>query len=245
VRRFPLLYDIVNVGREVLDKFIANSRFAALQQSASAQEVRETGAMFLDLLSDADELLCTDDAFALRPWVQAAQGMSRSNGTEDLAAFYDKMARAQVTTWMPACDDVSELENGNCSAHTPDNVFLVPSLEDYANKAWGGVVGSFYAGRVACYIFQAAQDFDAGLAEVNAAEYHRCVDRLSRDFQGDTNEVLFPLCSSSSSSSSAAPNAINSTNERERNIMLSTKAAEEVVSISMRLLEKYEEELST
>ena len=175
-------------------------------------------AALLELHADVDALLCASGPFLLARSLDDAAHLAAAYG--DDAAFYDRMARAQVTTWLPACQTVDEFAGGVCSIHvTPD---AAPPLADYANKvampwrgkgvsassplrrnrraradcageAWGGLVANYYGGRVACYAAQAASDLGAG-APLNATAYMACVDALGRDFQADVTRATYPLC---------------------------------------------------
>ena len=101
------------------------------------------------------------------------------------------MARAQVTTWLPACETRAEFAGGVCSVHNATDA--APPLEDYANKAWAGLVAHYYGGRVRCYVERAAVDFGAG-APINVTAYYGCIDALSRAFQYDQAQESYPMC---------------------------------------------------
>ena len=73
------------------------------------------------------------------------------------------------------------------------NTSQSPPLEDYANKAWGGLVAHYYGGRVRCY-----EDHFG-----DAGAYAACVDGLARAFQADHARVEFPLCASSDATAAA------------------------------------------
>ena len=146
------VYDLVNVGRECLDR-AADVLFGRLAAATSAAGVGSAGDALLQLHSDADALLCTAGGFSLaRVLDQAAKlgqaaGQAAGQGAHAAtagastaaginASFFDRMARAQVTTWLPACQTKAEFAGGVCSVHV--NSSQAPPLEDYANKAWGG-----------------------------------------------------------------------------------------------------------
>jgi len=181
-----LRYDLVNVGREVLDR-VADARAEALAK-ATRTDVASAGARMKEVQADADALLCSDESFTMSSWVRAARALGQlhyADTGDDLADFYDRMARAQVTTWLPACGN-SSVASGVCSLHTSDTE--APPLEDYANKAWGGLVGHYYAGRVDCYLTHWST------SGVNVTAYHECVDMLALEFQSDADQSKFPLC---------------------------------------------------
>ena len=98
-----------------------------------------------------------------------------------------------MTTWLPACDPAappgwpsSNVTKGVCGARS--------DLADYANKQWGGLVGGYYADRMACY----AQSRDVRQPEasfqLNVTAYNVCIDRVSWSFQngGAGNDAAWP-----------------------------------------------------
>lgn len=184
-----LRYDVVNIGRELLDR-VADARYEALAASMDGPSSAAVAAAdgVVEVQEDADALLCTDAAFALSSWVAAASAMGQEDG---LAAFYNRMARSQVTTWLPACHDAAEFAGGVCSIHTDDTT--KPPLEDYANKAWGGLAKHYYAGRVRCYSAEWKR-VESSATAINVTAYHACIDTLARDFQYDSDESKFPIC---------------------------------------------------
>jgi hypothetical protein len=113
---------LVNTGRAVLD-VVADQRFWFLANATNASAAAAAGRAFLDVLADADTLLCTDARFMLAPVLRAARqvlGEEYAAPPEE-AAFYERMARAQVTTWLPACANASEFSSGVCSIHMPSD----------------------------------------------------------------------------------------------------------------------------
>lgn len=180
-----LRYDLANVGREVLEK-INDVRYTDLMAATDAPTVAERAELVTSLQADADALLCTDASLSVSSWIQAAAACGDSDGRSD---FYNRMARAQVTTWLPACEDRAEFASGVCSIHVKD---AKPPLDDYAAKSWGGLVEHFYAGRIRCY----ADEWEAHpVAETyNVTAYDACLDDLARDFQYDFDMSKYPIC---------------------------------------------------
>ena len=210
------VYDLVNVGREVLDR-AADVLVGQLAAQTNASGVRAKGQKLLALHEDADRLLCSCGGFSFaRVLDQAAQLASQAGAAGVLtrsgvparsaaasaaaaanASFFDRMARAQVTTWLPACQSEGEFAGGVCSIHIDHSQvppLIDPPLEDYANKAWGGLVHNYYGGRVGCYVERAAADFASGSTAVNATAVFECIDNLSRTFQADASRDAFPMC---------------------------------------------------
>jgi hypothetical protein len=204
--RGPLVWDLVNTGREVLDK-LANDFYNTLVAATSLGEAKAAGRRFTSLLGDADALLCSDDRFMIAPVLRSARQVEdgaphgkrhdqalqqQRSGTQtdggggdpapaELADFYERMARAQLTTWLPACASPADFDSGVCSAHVDG---APPPNADYANKGWGGLVGGYYALRVECYLAEALTPQANGImANVNVTSYYGCLDALARDFQ--------------------------------------------------------------
>ena len=125
---------------------------APLAAAKTAAGVKAAGAALLELHTDADALLCASGAFLLARVLDQAAALGRAAGPEQDADFYDRMARAQVTTWLPACQSPGEFAGGVCSIHHENKN---PPLQDYANKVWGGLTANHYGGRVDCYTQQA------------------------------------------------------------------------------------------
>jgi alpha-N-acetylglucosaminidase len=90
-------------------------------------DVQSMGNKLLGVLSTLDNVLLTEDHFTLQSWVNAAGSWGSATGNQDLFVFN---ARSQVTMW--------QVDATN--------------LNDYAAKAWGGLVGSYYKGRWSIFV---------------------------------------------------------------------------------------------
>ena len=190
-----LRYDLVNVGRECLAKR-SNALFAALEAAGqrggggSAAAVRSASEAMGALQRDADALLSTDAAFSLGRWVGAARA-SLPGASPAQKQWLAWQARAQVTTWLPAC--APDVAPGWPSSNTTKGVCGSRSdLADYANKQWGGLLGSFYAERMACYAASGASPTlrsrsrgatRAAAFALNTTAYNVCIDEVSYAFQ--------------------------------------------------------------
>ena len=136
-------YDLVDIGREVLAQLtIPVARNFSAARGAGQQDatdVNRTGALYEELLLDLDELLATDSAFLLGPWLDSARRLGGTatdcSGTVvgDLrcADFMEWNARSQLTTWKP----------------TP-KAGPLGSPNDYAKKHWSGLISGYYVPRV-------------------------------------------------------------------------------------------------
>jgi hypothetical protein len=146
--------------------------------NATTDAVSAAAAALVDVLADADRLLCTSRAFRARDALGKARALTADASEQ---RFLDRVARAQVTTWLPACSDAEDDASGVCSMHFQGQK---PPLEDYANKAWGGMVQHYYGNRIRCYSKHYA----------NETGYYACIDDLAFDFQADFDYAQFPLC---------------------------------------------------
>ncbi|QPG98893.1 hypothetical protein C2857_000298 [Epichloe festucae Fl1] len=132
--------DLVDITRQVLSNafdFRYNdliqayqcriSKSIELRSSSSSCDVKATGRKLLNLLSTLDYVLSADAHFALDVWTGGAQHWGARSGNQDLFAFN---ARSQITVWQVDASD----------------------LNDYAAKAWSGLVGSYYKGRWSIFV---------------------------------------------------------------------------------------------
>jgi alpha-N-acetylglucosaminidase len=107
-------YDLVNTGRELLAQLSTpvsqNFSDAIKAPTLDPARVTQTGQLYIDLLADIDQLVATDSAFLLGPYIEAARawGASSNDCFVDSPAnpiacpdFYEYNARTQLTTWIP------------------------------------------------------------------------------------------------------------------------------------------------
>ncbi|KAK2608597.1 hypothetical protein QQS21_002823 [Conoideocrella luteorostrata] len=132
--------DFIDISRQMLSNafdFKYNDLIKAYQCSISGSkelrsnpsscDVGTAGRKLLDLLDVLDSTLLTNKHFTLGDWMDAARAWGSAVGNEDLFAFN---ARSQVTVW--------QVDATN--------------LNDYAAKAWGDLVGSYYKGRWSIFV---------------------------------------------------------------------------------------------
>ena len=81
----PFLYDLVNVGREVLAQLstpialnFSDARSATLM---NREDLVQTGKLYIELLLDMDHLLGTNRAFTLSPWLESARRLAQKDAT--------------------------------------------------------------------------------------------------------------------------------------------------------------------
>jgi alpha-N-acetylglucosaminidase len=163
----PLRYDLINVGREVLAQLSiplsANFTEVLTQQPAiDAAALNKTGAAYAALLYDLDELVGTDTAFMLGPWINMARALAAPEDQDctqstptarvptpvkDCAHFYEWNARCQITSWNPTPEGAKEVPDGPI---------------DYAAKHWSGLIADYYAARVDKVLAAAMEDAAKG-----------------------------------------------------------------------------------
>ena len=122
------LYDVINVGRQVLGDFFAHERHS-LYKAYKAQHmdaINYYAARMEGMLDDLDELLACDKDFSLHKWIEDARGFGQSEGEKD---YYERNARTLITVWGDS-----------------------RQLTDYANRTWAGLVSSYYKKRWQLFI---------------------------------------------------------------------------------------------
>jgi len=138
----PFRYDLVNLGREVLAQISAPASMNFSDALNSGKNIKETAQAYAQVLLDIDELVSTDPAFLLGPWLKMArEGDWTAGSPHDCANdyvsscedFYTWNAKVQLTTWNP----------------TPKNATKVPGGPiDYAGKHWSGLIKDYYVERI-------------------------------------------------------------------------------------------------
>lgn len=165
----PFLYDLVDVGREVLAQLTVpmalNFSDARSKDTMEYEELVRTGESYIHLLLDLDRLLGTNIAFLLSPWLEAARRLAQEDATGEsqndcfspilanysdagsCLHFYEFNARTQITTWNPTPHDADQVP---------------PGPIDYAGKHWSGLIREYYAPRAKILLRQAVQDQQDG-----------------------------------------------------------------------------------
>ena len=132
----PFVYDLVNTAREVLAQ-LSTPLLLNFSDSfnASAADINAAGGLFVELLGDLDQLLATDAAFMLGPWLASARklGGSATDCTHTQIAgdigrcddFMEWNARAQLTTWYPVVGSASAVRDASNRAETQSRVVSI------------------------------------------------------------------------------------------------------------------------
>lgn len=160
--------DAVDVSRQVLSNAFDGlyldvvSAFAAPRRPAAA-DVARRGARMLALLDDLDALLATQAHFTLRRWLDAARAWGESTGERDSVA-YD--ARSQVTVWAPRT-----------------------LLNDYAAKAWSGLVSTYYRERWRIFVDRLVDALENHDGRLDYAALHEAIGEFQTSWQTKGYEV--------------------------------------------------------
>ena len=175
----PFLYDLVNVGREVLAQLSTpialNFSNARSSVPMNREDLVQTGKSYIELLLDMDHLLGTNRAFTLSPWLESARRLAQKDATGRsqhdcfspilrnqtdsgcCSRFFEWNARCQITTWNPTSSDADHIPRGPI---------------DYAAKHWSGLIGEYYAKRANILLKQALRDQQEG-QPLNSTEVER------------------------------------------------------------------------
>lgn len=117
-------FDVVNIGRQVLGNLFLDYRasFAEAYRLGDLELAEDMAERMDELIVDSDRLLSTNLELNMGKWVRDARDFGRTDEEKD---YYEKNARTLVTVWGQ--------EN--------------TQINDYANRGWGGLTGSFYRKR--------------------------------------------------------------------------------------------------
>ncbi len=135
------VFDVVNVGRQVLGNYFKDvrDRFTQAYEKTNAAEARRIGDEMMEILSDLDCLLSCHSTFSFGRWIRDAEVFGQEAEEKE---YYKKNARTLLTTWG---------ERGQL-------------LNDYANRAWSGLTASYYAPRWQKFIWEVCDALESGKA---------------------------------------------------------------------------------
>ncbi|MFJ6674865.1 alpha-N-acetylglucosaminidase [Actinosynnema sp. NPDC091369] len=118
-------YDLVDVTRQVLANRgrMLLDRLRGAYEAGDREAVVRHGARFLRALDLCDEVLGTHEDWLLGRWLAQARSWG---ATEEERVALEWNARTIITTW---------------------SVHAAPTLREYANRDWHGLVGGYYRSR--------------------------------------------------------------------------------------------------
>jgi alpha-N-acetylglucosaminidase len=139
--RGPYYYGLANVGRQVLGNYFSKvrARFSQAYQNKDLSMLKKERDEMLGIMDDMDRLLSTQSSFLLGKWLSRARACGRDERERN---YYERNARMILTTWG---------RKGQ-------------SLNDYANRAWAGLVRGYYKARWAIFTSEVIQSVAAGKA---------------------------------------------------------------------------------
>lgn len=137
-KRDSYSYDIVNY----LSQYMANyywkvrDQFTEAYKANDVEGMKKYVAIANEIFDDVDLLLGTHESYLMGKWIEDARAL----GVDDAEkAYYERNARTLLTIW------------GG------------PILNDYANRMWNGLVGSYYRGRWNLFFDEAIRCVENGV----------------------------------------------------------------------------------
>ncbi|MDB5088175.1 MAG: alpha-N-acetylglucosaminidase [Mucilaginibacter sp.] len=124
-------YDLVDLVRQVVSNRGQDTYQQMVKsfQSKNIQEFKKSSVYFISLIKTQDSLLSGHPDFSLNSWLNSAYNFGQTQADKRLAI---RNAKTQISYWGPDNDKTD--------------------LHDYANKEWGGLLGSLYLKRWQVYI---------------------------------------------------------------------------------------------
>ncbi|KAG7360271.1 alpha-N-acetylglucosaminidase (NAglu) tim-barrel domain containing protein [Nitzschia inconspicua] len=195
----PFLYDLINVGREVLAQLSTpaalNFSDAIENQQVDRKKVLSSGRLYIGLLHDLDNLVSYSEAFHLVAWIASARNLATQDSQGDnqndcvspilgnrtgllngcCATFLEWNARCQITTWNPTPSGAAEIPGGPI---------------DYASKHWHGLISPYYTKRGKILLSRALEDESRGLP-LNKTAIKRLLARHAYDWTTSISEGAF------------------------------------------------------
>ncbi|CAL5229140.1 g12413 [Coccomyxa viridis] len=138
----PFLYDLVDVGRQVLSKLATAMWNATAEEytARAAARMQAEAQRLLELLDDLEELLATHSGFLLGPRLAEARAAGH---TSEESGLYEWNLRTQLSVWGTSPKGGSE-------------------VEDYANREWAGLISSYYKPRWQAWLNRLREDLEDG-----------------------------------------------------------------------------------
>ena len=103
----PLIYDIVDVGREFMSVAPCVAAYDALVAAKTPSSIQTANHTLSTLMDDVDQLLQTSAGFLLGAWLSDARAVATAaeGAHAEDADFLEWNARSQVTSWFPIAGD--------------------------------------------------------------------------------------------------------------------------------------------
>ncbi|KAJ3683836.1 hypothetical protein LUZ60_014063 [Juncus effusus] len=159
-------YDLVDQTRQALSK-LANQVYLDTISAFGGNNSKNlsiNSKKFLEIITDLDKLLGSDDNFLLGSWIESAKSLAMTNSE---LKQYEWNARTQVTMWY-------------------DNTKTNQSkLHDYANKFWSGLMKDYYLPRASVYFNYLSQSLKENKG-FKLEEWRKDWISYSNNWQSDT-----------------------------------------------------------
>jgi alpha-N-acetylglucosaminidase len=155
------VFDLVELTRQLLANRMLDIYLALISvysdSSSTAQDVAAAGQPILDLFSDLDALLYTNENYLLSTWIADAKQWAHGNAS--YATYLEYQARNQITLWGPTAGPIN----------------------DYASKQWAGLVGEYHAERYRLFI-AALSEAKASGEPFNATQFAATISDVGQAF---------------------------------------------------------------
>jgi len=161
----PFNHDVVDLGVNVLtNEFTIRLRkFYVALKAKNLAVLKTVGNEMLELITDMDKLLETDNYYLLGKWLSDARSLAGSNKKE--ADLYEFNARNQLTLWGP---------DGN--------------INDYARKSWSGLYSDYYYTRWSMFVqdvitaVSSGKQFDQNAFNAKCLSYEKSWQKSTRTY---------------------------------------------------------------
>jgi len=157
VDRGSYLFDLINVGRQVLDNYSVTLRKEFTQGYIKKDiPLMELKADELQvLLNDMDLMLSYHPSFSMEKWIKDARAMGKDDSSKN---FYEENARTLLSVW------------GDTDR-----------LVDYARRSWSGLISTYYAPRWKMFTYKAIDDVRNG-RKFNEKDFIKELDTFERQW---------------------------------------------------------------
>eukprot|EP01060_Flectonema_neradi_P005327 TRINITY_DN1352_c0_g1_i1.p1 TRINITY_DN1352_c0_g1~~TRINITY_DN1352_c0_g1_i1.p1 ORF type:complete len:783 (+),score=171.53 TRINITY_DN1352_c0_g1_i1:51-2351(+) len=175
-------HDLADVTRQALAKYstaVYNDLAAAIN-SGDVDKITAAGAKLIELGHDMDKVLSSVESFLFGTWLSASAKWGGGDAATSKLMVWN--AKTQVTFW-------------NYPQPSPSNetgpVNQIPGLMDYANKQWGGLMSTYYAGRWQFYINYIVEGIKAKKT-FDVTQFHvALIDWYDKEWRGNES-LVFP-----------------------------------------------------
>jgi alpha-N-acetylglucosaminidase len=94
------MYDLVDVAREWLSMMPCLNMLVDINATVPAAALKTKVAKLLELYSDVDDMMRTEEGFLLGPWLKNSRAIANWDGSNGmLADFYEWNSRTQISSW--------------------------------------------------------------------------------------------------------------------------------------------------